>query len=69
MLRGISSRPGGTLAVVYMEARDEAAIGQFTSSDAPFNTWFRDAMKAVHGVDISHPLPPVTKVMDVQLHD
>ena len=61
--------PGGTLAVVYMEARDEAAIGQFTASNAPFNAWFRDAMKEVHGVDISQPMPPVTKVMDVQLKD
>jgi hypothetical protein len=61
--------PGGTLAVVYMEARDESALGQFTASDAPFNTWFREAMKEVHGVDISQPMPPVTKVMDVQLKD
>jgi hypothetical protein len=28
--------PDGTLAVVYMEASDEAAIGRFTTSDAPF---------------------------------
>ena|SRR5215218_762753 len=61
--------PDGTLAVVYMEARDEAALGHFTASDEPFNTWFREAMKEVHGVDISQPLPPVTKVMDVQLKD
>jgi hypothetical protein len=59
--------PDGTLAVVYMEASDEAAIGRFTASDAPINTWFREAMKEVHGVDISQPLPPVTNVMDVQL--
>jgi hypothetical protein len=59
--------PDGTLAVGYMEARDEAAIGRFTASDAPFNSWFREAMREVHGVDISQPVPPVTKVMDVQL--
>jgi hypothetical protein len=35
----------------------------------PFNTWFREAMKEVHGVDISQPMPPVTKIMDVQLKD
>jgi len=52
-----------------MEARDEAAIGQFTASDAAFNTWFREAMLEVHGVDISQPMPPVTKIMDVQLKD
>jgi hypothetical protein len=59
--------PEGTLAVVYMEARDDAAIGQFGSSDAPFNRWFRDAMKEVHGVNISQPGPPVAKVHDVQI--
>jgi hypothetical protein len=50
-----------------MEASDEAAIGRFTGSDTPFNTWFREAMKQVHGVDISQPLPPLMKVMDVKL--
>ena len=55
--------------MVYMEAHDESALGQFTASDAPFNTWFREAMKEVHGVDISQPMPPITKVMDVQLKD
>ena len=59
--------PDGRLAVVYMEASAETAIGRFSASDAPFNTWFREAMKEVHGVDISQPLPPATKVMDVQL--
>ena len=59
--------PDGTLALVYMEAPDEAAIGRFTASDAPFNAWFREVMKEVHGVDISQPGPPVTKVLDVQL--
>ena len=59
--------PDGTLALVYMEASDEAAIRKFTASDAPFNAWFREAMKEVHGVDISQPGPPVTQVLDVQL--
>ena len=44
-------------------------VGEFTASDAPFNTWFREAMKDVHGVDISQPMPPLTTVMDVQLKD
>jgi hypothetical protein len=59
--------PDGTLALVYMEAPDEMAIRRFTASDAPFNAWFRDVMKEVHGVDISQPGPPATKVLDVQL--
>jgi hypothetical protein len=58
--------PDGTIAVVYVEADDEAAIGEFGSSDAPLNTWFREKMKEVHGIDISQPAP-VTKVHDIQL--
>jgi len=59
--------PDGTLAVVYKEAPDEAAVRKFTESDAPFSTWFRGVMMEVHGVDISQPGPPITKVLDVQL--
>ena len=32
-----------------------------------FDAWFREVMKEVHGLDISQPGPPVTKVLDVQL--
>ena len=53
MLPGISRRLTAPLALVYMEAPDEAAIRKFTASDAPFNAWFREVMKEVHGVDIS----------------
>jgi hypothetical protein len=57
--------PDGTVAVVYLEGDDAAAgMQQFSSSDAPFNTWFRDQMKEVHGVDISAGSPQVEKVQD-----
>ena len=59
--------PDGTIAVVYMEAEDEAAIGAFGASAAPLNTWFRERMKEVHGLDITQPGPPVEKVHDIQL--
>ncbi|HVF79997.1 MAG TPA: hypothetical protein VNA28_17020 [Solirubrobacteraceae bacterium] len=60
--------PGGTVAVVYVEGDDpEGAIAQFGSSDEPFNAWFRDQMKAVHGVDISQGAPVATMVHDIQL--
>ena len=61
-------KPGGTVAVVYVEGDDpEGAIAQFGSSDEPFNAWFRDQMKAVHGVDISQGAPVATMVHDIQL--
>jgi hypothetical protein len=34
--------PDATLALVYMEAPEEAAIRKFTASDAPFNAWFSE---------------------------
>jgi L-rhamnose mutarotase len=57
--------PNGMLAVVYMEADDEASVSKFAGSDAPLNSWFREQMKVVHGIDISQPAPPPTKVHDV----
>jgi hypothetical protein len=49
-----------------MPHADDAAAGaqQFGSSDAPFNTWFREQMREVHGIDISASGPPVDKVHD-----
>jgi hypothetical protein len=60
--------PNGTMAVVCVETDDPgAALAQFGSSDAPFNSWFRDQMKEVHGVDISEPAPQIQQVHDVRV--
>ena len=60
--------PNGTVAVVYVEGDDpESAVAHFGSSDEPLNTWFRDQMKEVHGVDISQSAPSARKVHDIQL--
>jgi hypothetical protein len=60
--------PDGTVAVVYVEGDDpQAGIAQFGSSDEPLNTWFREQMKEVHGVDISQVQLRATKVHDIQL--
>jgi hypothetical protein len=60
--------PDGTVAVVYLEGDDAAAgMHKFSSSDAPFNAWFRNQMKEVHGVDISAGAPQVVKVQDFSL--
>ena len=50
--------PEGTFAVVYLEADDLGRV--FTglaTSDDPFVTWWREQILAVHGVDLSQPLP------------
>jgi hypothetical protein len=57
--------PDGAVAVVYLEGDDAlAGMQKFSASDAPFNSWFRDQMKEVHGVDISAGAPQVDKVQD-----
>jgi hypothetical protein len=33
----------------------------------PLNTWFRDQMEEVHGVDISQGAPRATNVHDIRL--
>jgi hypothetical protein len=60
--------PDGTVAVVYVEGEDpEAGVAQFGSSDEPFNAWFREQMKEVHGVDISQAELRATQVHDIGL--
>ena len=56
--------PDGTLAIVVATAEGPEAMQRFSSSDAAFNSWFRDQMREVHGVDISQPLPPIQRVHD-----
>jgi hypothetical protein len=58
--------PDGTLAIVYIEADNPDAVQRFNSSDAPLSRWFVERMQEVHGVDVSQPGPPVSKVHDTQ---
>jgi hypothetical protein len=61
--------PDGTLAIVYATVEDPEAMQRFTSSDAAFNSWFRNEMLEVHNVDISDPLPAIHKVHDTATAD
>jgi hypothetical protein len=61
----IQSTPGGDVAVVVIEANDAgAAMGALASSQEPFDVWFRDVLKDVHGMDLSEGFPPPEQVMD-----
>jgi hypothetical protein len=59
--------PQGMVAVVYLEADD---LGRdfkgIASSNDPFVGWWREQILAVHGVDLSQPLPGPP---NVQVHD
>ena len=50
--------PQGTMAVVYLEADD---VGRFfaglATSDDPFVVWWRGQIQAIHGGDLTQPLP------------
>jgi hypothetical protein len=51
--------PDGTAAVVYLEADDiPAAMQGIATSDDPFDQWFRDRVKDVHGIDLASDPPP-----------
>jgi hypothetical protein len=59
--------PDGTTAVVYHEADDMERFftGVATGTD-PFLLWFRSQIQAVHGVDLTQPLPGPPNVL---MHD
>jgi hypothetical protein len=59
--------PQGTFSVVYLEAADIGqAFGGLAASDDPFDAWWRGEILAIHGVDLSRPLPgpPNEQVLD-----
>jgi len=61
----IQSTPGGDVAVVVLEGDDiGAAMGTLATSQEPFDTWFREVLKDVHGIDPSEGFPPPEQVMD-----
>jgi hypothetical protein len=58
--------PDGTVAIIYMEADDVGrAMQAIATSDAPFDQWFRERVKDVHGIDLSAGPPPKVE----QIHD
>jgi hypothetical protein len=59
--------PQGTVAVVYLEADDlDRVFAGLASSDDPFIAWWREQILAMHGVDLSQPLPGPA---NAQIHD
>jgi len=43
---------------------DHAAMGTLATSQEAFDTWFREVLKDVHGIDLSEGFPPPEQVMD-----
>ena len=61
----VQSTPDGDVAVVLIEADDAGvALGALASSQEPFDVWFREHIKDVHGMDLSEGFPPPEQVLD-----
>jgi Family of unknown function (DUF6176) len=54
----LQQTPQGDMAVVYFEVQDIASVFEgFGRSQEPFDVWFREQVKEIHGLDFSAPLP------------
>jgi hypothetical protein len=63
----LQETPQGTLAIVCLEAEDiESALAGLGSSQDPFDQWWREQIQAIHGIDLTQPLPspPNELIMD-----
>jgi hypothetical protein len=57
--------PDGTVSLVCLEANDLGSVarGMGTSSD-PFDEWFRERVRDIHGIDLASPAPYPEQVLD-----
>jgi predicted ester cyclase len=54
----LQQTPGGDLAIITFDAIDPGrAFAGLASSTAPFDRWFRDKVKELHGLDLTAPAP------------
>jgi hypothetical protein len=61
----IQQTPGGDVAVVYLEADDlQAAFAGLGSSQEPFDRWFRESIRDIHGIDLEQGFPPPEQTLD-----
>jgi hypothetical protein len=59
--------PDGTMAVVYLEADDmDRFFAEVATGTDPFLVWFRSQILAIHGLDLTQPLPGPPNTL---LHD
>jgi hypothetical protein len=50
--------PMGDVVIVTMEGQDPGrSFGQIVSAQDAFTSWFLERVKAIHGVDLSVPMP------------
>jgi hypothetical protein len=58
----------GDLAIVYLEADDlGAAFKLIGRSDEPFDRWFRDHVRDVHGLSLEEGFPPPEQILQLDV--
>lgn len=63
----LQQTPNGDLAIVYIEADDlQAAFAGLASSQDPFDVWFREHVREVHGINLEDGFPPPEQLLDYQ---
>jgi hypothetical protein len=63
----LQQTPGGDFAVIYLEADDlQTAMAGLGSSRDPFDSWFREHVLEVHGIDLAEGFPPPEPMLDYQ---
>ena len=61
----LQATPGGDLAVVYLEADDlGTAFRMLGTSPEPFDRWFRDHLRPVHGIALERGFSAPELVLD-----
>jgi hypothetical protein len=65
----IQPAPGGDVAVVYLEADDLATAFRILGTSAePFDCWFRDHVRQVHGIALEEGFTPPEVVLDFDIN-
>ena len=66
----IQQSPAGDIGVVFIEADDlHAAFAGLGSSQEPFDVWFREQIRDVHGINLEDVFPPPEQVLDFNSAD
>ena len=61
----IQSTPKGAVVVVYVEADDlGSAFKTMATSNEPFDQWFRDHVRDVHGISLEEGFVPPEPILD-----
>ncbi len=54
----LQQTPQGDMAVLYLEAPDiQRAFEAMGMAQEPFDVWFLEQVKEIHGADLSQPMP------------